>query len=581
MTRTFAFRPSEVNSPATAEPDVAQLTARQIANQRRDGYDQNCPGYADHPMHGMASPDFDREAAVARAVEIVSQRAIDDEDQYQEALDTFNKRIANNEDVELGYTHEHGFTVLSPEAAIGSEDQDHESFAQMSPATGASTDNQANEIASAMLLESDRSGFSRGSGVAVSSPESAVYSPLGGVALSAGLTDQDVTVRAPASAVQSNRHTVRGSSPSFLEASPMNREVPGITQALVASPMTQEDSHKNAVFSIDAPLMGDGYTDDDSTTAASMLHDPTINQSEQKNKGKAAFEGRSDTQQQQTKVPANDDSMGLQVSASGKKGRNPAVPDPTHPGLKDTLTERMLNWNRFQAQACLSLTLEDTTILMESPNTIQAILLHHFEVGMNGVEAICKGTFSAPETAEVTAERVRRLEKVGARKRGDGGFSAAVKKAQQDSWYGIGLWGYYGVKFKQTKKEKKLKKGGKWICFGAPYEAFTNEEVQARQRKQALTLGGGKDREGKDIKSFRATVKRERVGISKGGVGILDKWTSSGAWADDDGLFAAVKKAMASSALRITNLYEDYLDPIPRIQAFVPAAVGKSTGVSD
>lgn len=58
---------------------------------------------------------------------------------------------------------------------------------------------------------------------------------------------------------------------------------------------------------------------------------------------------------------------------------------------------------------------------------------------------------------------------------------------------------YFGIRFKQTRTEKKLKKGGKWICLGAPYDAILYDHVPARQGTQMMTLGGGKDRDGNDF----------------------------------------------------------------------------------
>lgn len=391
-----------------------------------------------------------------------------------------------------------------------------------------------------------------------------------------------------------------------LDGSPMAREVSDLTQALAASPMINEPSGIDLLRTT-ASVMNDPLVsrellrianarearaasrmihesshqhDEVSAPAASVINDPTIAQSGQKNNGKLTPEGTGSTQQQ-TSLPLSETlDMGPKPSVPVKKSRGPAVPDPKHPGMKDTLTERMLNWDQVLSKALLTLTLENTTTKNVSPKTPQAVLLHHFEVGMDGVEAICRGQFTVEETPEVTAEREDRLGKLGTLKRGEGGTSKVLKKAQEDGCHGMGLWMFFGVRFKQTKREKKLKKGGKWFCFGAPYEALSYGQVAKREQTQIVTLGGGKDRDGKDVKQFRANVKRGRIVMSKGGSGPVDSWTASGEWVDEGGFFAATKNAMAHSALRITVLYEDSLDRT--MQAFVPGPQHEPAhGVSD
>lgn len=69
--------------------------------------------------------------------------------------------------------------------------------------------------------------------------------------------------------------------------------------------------------------------------------------------------------------------------------------------------------------------------------------------------------------------------------------------------------------------------------------------------------------------------------ISKGGVGPIDFWTSSGPWVDEAGLFYATRAAMANSGLRITFMFVDPLSPPMVFKPFTPKGpVAKSQGVS-
>lgn len=527
---------------APSDPVSGDITASQIACQRHEHYDANCLGCTHDAMHGLTT-----------AGEEVDSVAV---------TDASTERTGSPE-------------INESEGEPSASNLDRETM----------------------------SGSPLGSGGTVSVLESADNSPFTGVALSPGMIDEDL-VGSPTGAAQSTDGgtsevapnidltagaitPIRGPLPDTADlinpdfpspSSSMAHENSQFRQARTILPILQKSSQANAAPLPKISPATLGQVDKNTTTTA--IVDPSIDQIEYKNKGKANSMG-TEPLQQRVNVPAPDNLKGLDAIGSVKKSRNPRVPDPTHPGLKDTLTERMLCWDGFGSKACLTLTLEDTTMEITSPRTPQIVLLHHFEVGLDGVEAICRGQFDVLQTSEVKADRDARLGTLGTRKKGDGGMSGALKHTQWDSWYGQGIWVYYGIRFKQTRMEKKLKKGGKWICLGAPYDATSQDQIPARQQTQMVSVGGGKDRDGNDAEKFRACVQRTRMIMSKGGVGPVDAWTSSGAWADEANLVSATKKDMANNALRVTFVFDDELSLFSNIKSFVAKGpMAKIEGVS-
>ena len=236
------------------------------------------------------------------------------------------------------------------------------------------------------------------------------------------------------------------------------------------------------------------------------------------------------------------------------KERNPLVPQPEK--MPNTLTEAICSYIPLEAKPILALTLERVDSPIPSPTDRRCILLEHFEVGLDGVEALCQGTARIPETSERTAERERRVGKIGTFKRGNGGFYRSLKRAQQkEQQYGKGYWYFFGVKFKQTGKERKLRRGGKWLLFGAPIEAVYHLDIKKNQENVAVTLGGGVDKSGNAVSPFKANFKRTHTLFSRGGIAPMDIWAGGEDW--DDGVFREMRAAMAHNGLRVGFLYAD------------------------
>lgn len=250
------------------------------------------------------------------------------------------------------------------------------------------------------------------------------------------------------------------------------------------------------------------------------------------------------------------------------KERNPAVPQPEK--MPNTLTEAICNYIPLEAKSILTLTLERVDPPVPSPTYQRCILLKHFEVGLDGVEGLCQGTAKIPETPEASAERERRVGKVGTFKQGDGGFYRSLRSAQQkDQQYGKGYWYFFGVKFKQTSRERKLRRGGKWLLFGAPIEAVYHLDIKRSQENVTILLGGGMDKYGTAIKPFEANFKRTHTLFSRGGLAPMDIWPGGEDW--DDGVFKDIRAAMANNGLRVGFLYGDTQTFTPRPRGF-PAA---------
>lgn len=258
----------------------------------------------------------------------------------------------------------------------------------------------------------------------------------------------------------------------------------------------------------------------------------------------------------------------LDESQPKVKERHPVVPQPEK--MHGSLTEAICNYMPLEAKPILTLTLERVDPPTASPTTRRCILLKHFEIGLDGVEGLCQGTAKIPETSETTADREARVGRIGTWKQGDGGFYRSLKSAQQkDQQYGKGYWYFFGVRFKQVGKERRLRRGGKWLLFGAPIEAVYHLDVKRSQENVTVQLGGGVDASGNDVRSFEANFKRTHTLFSRGGIAPMDVWKGGENW--DDGVFQEIKAAMANNGLRVGFLYANSQTFTPYPESF-PAA---------
>ena len=228
----------------------------------------------------------------------------------------------------------------------------------------------------------------------------------------------------------------------------------------------------------------------------------------------------------------------------------PLVPDPQ--GMPGTLTEALCNWHHLFAKPILALTLDDVATSIANPHQQMCALLHHFEVGLDGVEAIVKGFVQIPETIERRQQREERLQKLGMRKSGDGGFSGALKRAQQDKTYGQGLWVFYGIRFKRSSIEKGFGKPAKWLCLGVPREAYNKLKMPVGHDSEVVMLGGGLSGSGFKTDRYESRMTRKYLLMCKGGIAPIDAWEGAEDW--KGGLLQKVRAAMANNGLRVGYL---------------------------
>ena len=257
-------------------------------------------------------------------------------------------------------------------------------------------------------------------------------------------------------------------------------------------------------------------------------------------------------QEQLDKIPTSVGSDPLNRSSTMMplRAETRLVPDPQ--AMPGTLTEALCNWHHLLAKPLLALTLEDITTSIVNPHQQMCILLHHFEVGLDGVEAIVRGYVQIPETIERKQQREERLQKLGMRKSGDGGFSGALKRAQQDKTYGQGLWVFYGIRFKRTSREKEFEKPARWLCIGVPREACNKLRVPVGHDSEVVMLGGGLSGSGSKTDRYKARMTRKYLLMCKGGIAPIDAWEEAEDW--KEGLLQKVRAAMANNGLRVGYL---------------------------
>lgn len=224
-----------------------------------------------------------------------------------------------------------------------------------------------------------------------------------------------------------------------------------------------------------------------------------------------------------------------------------AVPDPFQ--MPSTFTNAICYQPEFSSASLLTLTLIDTTPSMHAPSIIPCTLLLHFEVGLDGVDAICQGQFKIVETTYWKKNvREERLGKVGTMKSSSGEHSKELEANQIKKGFGQGWWIYFGVRFKHNEKENEPAKGGNWVCFGVPIEACS----QTSLTEETATFGGSK-REGIELPKYEGKVNRMNSLFSIGGIACMDLWEGAEQW--EGGVWAKVKNAMANNSLKVSFLY--------------------------
>ena len=239
-----------------------------------------------------------------------------------------------------------------------------------------------------------------------------------------------------------------------------------------------------------------------------------------------------------------DQSMAVDTVSGDHLPRNyPRFPDPQT--MSGSFTDAVCQYKEFTIKPILALTLKDVTPLMHLPSNERCVLLKHFEVGLDGVEAIVAGEVVIPESISWKKKvREDRLGKLGSLKTGRGGYSKELEDHQRRCRHGEGRWMFFGIKFMQSHKQMKKGKG-KWGCFGAPLEA-----VQRFDAVEEEVCVGGEN----DVPAHAERFLRTHIKLSAGGVPCMDLWEGAKDW--DDGLWMDVLKAMANTCLVVNTLYQ-------------------------
>lgn len=270
-----------------------------------------------------------------------------------------------------------------------------------------------------------------------------------------------------------------------------------------------------------------------------------------KGKEKQVIDVASDEQDTESNVSGSplsqtlgDQSMAVHaVSGDHSPRKYPRFPDPEN--LSGSFTDAVCQYEEFTVKPILALTLKDVTPLMHLPSNERCVLLKHFEVGLDGVEALVAGEVVIPEST-FWRKNVRedRLGRLGTLKTGRGGYSKELEDHQRRCRHGEGRWVFFGIKFMQSHRQMKKGKG-KWGCFGAPLEAVQRFDAV----EEEICVGGEKD-----VPAHLERFLHTNVKLSAGGVPCMDLWEGAKDW--DDGVWTDVVKAMANTCLVVNTLYQ-------------------------
>ena len=288
-----------------------------------------------------------------------------------------------------------------------------------------------------------------------------------------------------------------------------------------------------AVSGLNSPLPG--YNEDGNSAEAVLGSDYKSMSDEEDHSDAESCEGEGETPPIDELVGGIDTAEGIKRKKSHCHSFQDQLEVPNPQDMPGTLTEALCNWHQLLLTPIFALTLDDVTSSIANPHHKTCVLLRHFEVGLDGVEAIIKGYVQIPETTERKHQREERLQKLGI--------------------YGKGLWRFYGVRFKQTSKEKKLRKPAKWLCFGAPREACNKLRVPMGHDSEIVMLGGALARTGSTTNRYESRMTRRYLLMCKGGIAPIDAWEGAEDW--EGGLLQRIRAAMANNGLRVGWLDHD------------------------
>ena len=238
------------------------------------------------------------------------------------------------------------------------------------------------------------------------------------------------------------------------------------------------------------------------------------------------------------------DRLALKEAGSGRI--IPYFPDPEN--MPGSFTNALCQLTQFVVQPCISLTLTDEEESQHDAKQSMSKMLHHFEIGLDGVEGIIRGQVAIPASREWTQMADQRLNPLHSIIQGVNRQHARSAASPDLEGYTRPVWVFFGIKFKQSGKEKK-KGSGRWVCFGAPAESFRRCDGGDVQHR-VIPLGLQCPEEQPFIR--RAHVSRLSVRMSAGGPGCMDLYKGAEDYAD--GLWEMVQQKMGRVDLGVTVL---------------------------
>ncbi|KAL9634500.1 MAG: hypothetical protein Q9164_004049 [Protoblastenia rupestris] len=216
-----------------------------------------------------------------------------------------------------------------------------------------------------------------------------------------------------------------------------------------------------------------------------------------------------------------------------------------------SVMESMCNAATIQVEPILSLTLEDTSTEMNTPAQAQQILLHHFEVGFDGVEAIIHGQ-ARFHGAIAQAHLSWNSHVVAAGKNTCANHEQSLGLGDIDTRSGDQWWIFFGVQYKQPTHNANDDRKTRWLCFGLPKVAalFIGQDEEMVD----VEIGGGRAGDGRLIETAVVAMRRTLLKLSRGGVAPIDIINGDEGWEED--LVQDMRAAMSTFSLRVSFLAE-------------------------
>lgn len=228
-----------------------------------------------------------------------------------------------------------------------------------------------------------------------------------------------------------------------------------------------------------------------------------------------------------------------------------SLPTPTPERMPDTFTSSICHHATFLPHAILTLTIKSTAPSFDHPDTLRKHVIAHFEVGLDGVEAIIQGQVSIPESADwKKSVREARLGKIGSTKEGDANirFDENLCEKQLAAGHGRGMWIFFAIRWRRTVHDVRAGLGGKWVCFGAPVEALKRRQGESEKVNLNHFVEGAEEER---LVEFR----RMDIKFSTGGIPCFDlMYGAEKNW--NDGVWEKVKRAMATAGCVVSFLYD-------------------------